>query len=233
MYLGPEKIPKPKCKCCPSCPSCDASCAGFIYHGGHKFELSDESKEPDVDKMIKKRVGHDDKAWDLNPFERLPLKLMKLSEKNPQLFPDDLDPKNPKSFKPELRSLLQKHFGKKFTPEQCVTKYKNMKKKVKTMDQCDTMTYLALNITYWDEASQKVRTTTCICDPKKVTPEQLMKFQLDVSFQPKSNDNTLLSLRGADVAKSASGSSFAFPSSSSSTGGTSGLLSAFQQLEMK
>jgi len=104
--------------------------------------------------MIRKRVGHDDKAWDLNPFERLPLKLMKLSEKNPQLFPDDLDPKNPKSFKPELRSLLQKHFGKKFTPEQCVTKYKNMKKNVKTMDQCDTMTYLALNITYWDEASQ-------------------------------------------------------------------------------
>ena len=101
------------------------------------------------------------------------------------------------------------------------------------MDQCDTMTYLALNITYWDEASQKVRTTTCICDPQKVTPEQLMKFQVDVSFQPKSNDNTLLSLRGADVAKSASGSSFASSSSSCVPGGSSGLLSAFTQLVMK
>jgi hypothetical protein len=183
--------------------------------------------------MTRKRVGHDDKAWDLNPFENLPLKLMTLSELHPVLFPDTLDPKDHSSYSPELRSLLRKHFGKKFTPEQCVTKYKNMKKNVKTMDQCDIMTYLALYITYWDEASQKVRTTTCICDPKKVTPEQLMKFQLDVSFQPKSNDNTLLSLRGADVAKPASGSSFAFSSSSSSSGGPSGLLSAFKQLVMK
>jgi hypothetical protein len=159
--------------------------------------------------MIRKRVGHDDKAWDLNPFENLPLKLMTLSEKHPDLFLNI--PEDPKSFSRELRSLLQKHFGKKFTPEQCVTKYKNMKKNVKTMDQCDTMTYLALNITYWDEASQKVRTTTCICDPKKVTPEQVMKFQLDVSFQPKSNDNNLLSLRGADVAKPDLGSSFGLP----------------------
>ena len=101
------------------------------------------------------------------------------------------------------------------------------------MDQCDTMTYLALNITYWDEASQKVRTTTCICDPQKVTPEQLMKFQLDVSFQPNSNDNNLLSLRGADVAKSASGSSFSLSSSPSLSGDCSGLLSAFKQLVMK
>ena len=233
MYHGPEKIPKPSCKCCPSCDCCNALCAGFIYHGGHKFELSDESKEPDVNKMIRKRVGHDDKAWDLNPFENLPVKLITLSELHPALFPDTLDPKDPKSFSPELRSLLQKHFGKKFTPEQCVTKYKNMKKNVKTMDQCDTMTYLALNITYWDEASQKVRTTTCICDPKKVTPEQLMKFQLDVSFQPNSNDNNLLSLRGADVAKSASGSSFALSSSPSLSGDCSGLLSAFKQLVMK
>jgi hypothetical protein len=161
--------------------------------------------------MIKKRVGHDDKAWDLNPVENLPLKLMTLSERHPGLFPASLDPKDPKSFSPELRSLLQKNFGKMFTPEQCVTKYKNMKKQVKTMDQCDTRTYLALNITYWDEASQKVRTTTCICDPKKVTPEQVMKFQLDVSFQPKSNDNNLLSLRGADVAKPDLGSSFGLP----------------------
>jgi len=230
MYHGPEKIPTQCCKCCKCCDCCSL-CAGFIYHGGHKFELSDESKEPDVGKMIRKRVGHDDKAWDLNPFENLPLKLMTLSEKHPDLFLNI--PEDPKSFSRELRSLLQKHFGKKFTPEQCVTKYKNMKKNVKTMDQCDTMTYLALNITYWDEASQKVRTTTCICDPQTVTPEQLMKFQVDVSFQPKSNDNTLLSLRGADVAKSASGSSFASSSSSCVPGGSSGLLSAFTQLVMK
>ncbi len=106
MYHGPEKIPQPSCNCCPSCDCCNSLCEGFIYHGGHKFELSDESKEPDVCFSPRHSWFH------------------------------------PKSFSPELRSLFQKHFGKKFTPEQCVTKYISMKKNVKTMDQCDTMTYI-------------------------------------------------------------------------------------------
>ena len=60
------------------------------------------------------------------------------------------------------------------------TYLQNLNKDIWTTDKCKTTKVMALKITHWDVASQKVMTTVGVCDPSQVDPDAMMRFQVDV-----------------------------------------------------
>jgi len=167
---------KPFCDLCYKCCTCCSDvCKPFFYHGTHNFSYEDDgSKMGDVtiEALTTKTVGHDDMAWGV--MDELSLVSLLTDPKTKELFAQ-----NPDS--PECRALLLKKFGSKFSPEQCLMKVQNMTKGLKTKDLCTSKSVKTVNITHWDPASQKIRTTVCVCDPDQVQPQDLMKFQVDAS----------------------------------------------------
>jgi len=71
---------------------------------------------------------------------------------------------------------------------------------LKIKDLCTSKSVMTVNITHWDAASQKIRTTVCVCDPTHVKPEDMMKFQVDASAPKNSMEDGLLKASAADVA---------------------------------
>ena len=163
--------------CCELCSLCYSICCGHncteecFYHGSHDFTYADKPATKTIDSITKKTVGYDDNAWSMQ--DELTLASLALGKKTAKLF------KEPDS--PEFRSKMIEKFGSKFSPEQCSTKVKNMMAGLRTADVCTRKTVMTLSITFWDPASQKVRTTVCVCDPDQVTTDMMMKFQVDAS----------------------------------------------------
>ena len=107
----------------------------------------------------------------------------------------------------DSRALLLKKFGTKFSPADCVKKVQDLQSGLKTKDLCTSKNFTTVRITHWDAASQKIRTTVCVCDPIKVKSEDLMKFHVDASATPKNTmSDGLHSARGAEIGLDASAS---------------------------
>jgi len=165
------------CGCCTPCKICckiicEMGCTqACFYHGSHNFAYADKPADKTVDAITTKTVGHDDTAWGVG--DELTLASLITDKKTKHLFAD------PESA--EFRAKMIEKFGSKYTPEQCHSKVSNMLKGLKTADKCTRKTVMALSVTHWDPASQKVRTTVCVCDPDKVKTEDMMQFQVEAS----------------------------------------------------
>jgi len=194
------KIPGDSCckPCCDICKICCSCCSGICkpcyYHGSHTFQYSDDgtkTKNVTIDSLTEKTVGHDDMAWGL--MDEMALASLLTDPKTKNLFAE-----NPDST--ECRALLLKSFSSKFSPEQCQKKVLNLKQGLKTKDLCTSKSVMTVNITHWDAASQKIRTTVCVCDPSQVKAEDMMQFQVDASVSKNSMEDSLLKCSGSDVA---------------------------------
>lgn len=178
----------------PSKSCCSGICEPFFYHGSHTFQYSDDGsqmKNMTIDSMSERTVGHDDMAWGL--MDEMALASLLTDPKTKDLFRKDTNSL-------ECRSLFLKKFGSKFSVAQCQQKVQNLTQGLKTKDLCTSKSVMTINITHWDAASQKIRTTVAVCDPSQVTPEDMMKFQVDASVAKNSMDDSLLRTSASDVA---------------------------------
>jgi len=201
------KMPDGQCckPCCDLCGVCCSLCKGIcdpcFYHGAHTFAYSHDgtmTKSVTIDSMTEKTVGRNDMAWGL--MDEMTLASLLTDPKKKDLW-SNLE-------SPECRALFLKTFGSKFTPEQCQKKVLALMRGLKIKDLCTSKSVMTVNITHWDAASQKIRTTVCVCDPVQVKPENMMQFQVDASAATNSMNDCLSSAKASDIALPASNFGF-------------------------
>ena len=220
---APGKLPGDKCNCCAVCCKilcCKCiDCSSCFYHGSHEFAYADDGNQANsmtIESKIEKTVGHDDMAWSI--MDELTLASL-LTDSKTKYFAED-----PTS--DDSRALLLKKFGTKFSPADCVKKVQDLQSGLKTKDLCTSKNFTTVRITHWDAASQKIRTTVCVCDPIKVKSEDLMKFHVDASATPKNTmSDGLHSARGAEIGLDASASAWNMSGGGGGGGGLRGTAS--------
>lgn len=148
-------------------------CAECIYHGRTYFSYAEDSTSNNtITSRIKKEAGHDDSKW--TAADELLLLFLNTNYKTRDHF------KQPSSL--AFRALILRHFGTRYTPDECSKKLENAKRNIKTTDKCSTINFMTLKITHWDAASQQVRTTVAICDPSLLSAEDAMRFQVEATY---------------------------------------------------
>lgn len=140
------------CKCCDCAGLCSGLCSGLckscFYIGNIRFTYTeDSSKKNTMDKLTQKKAGHDDDAW--SAMDDMLLLSLTTAGKTKHLF------QSPNSA--QCRALLVRHFGSRFSADQCLARLENVNKNLKTTDECTSTVVRALKITHWDVACQKVR----------------------------------------------------------------------------
>jgi len=140
---------------CP-CGDCAGLCAGLcsglckpcFYIGNNRFSYAEDSSQKNtMDQLTRKEAGHDDDTW--SAMDDALLLSLTTAAKTKHLF------QNPDSA--QCRALLVRHFGTRFSAEQCLARLENLNKNLKTTDKCTSTAVRAVKITHWDVACQKVR----------------------------------------------------------------------------
>ena len=182
----------PRYRTCPN--ACSNACSLLpwekcYFHGMNSFSYAETSAQQfahqSVDELTVKHAGHNDAAWSLQQEMRLVALTTDAATMEAMADPTGV----------EARALMMRHFGGSFTHDQVVKKMESLREGVTTTDFLSTANVMALKLTHWDAASQAVRTTVAVCDAGSVSRQDMMKFQVDVSFA-ETADSSAVHLRG-------------------------------------